>query len=54
MIKILQLAQEIDNELENFQHRVYRLENELAVEKNKNRQFLMKLKDLIEEELSDG
>lgn len=53
MIKILQLAQEIDNELANFQHRVYQLENELAIEKNKNRQFLMKLKDLIEEDLSD-
>ena len=54
MSKILQLAQEIDDELENLHHQTDYLEHELAKEKSKNRQFLMKLKDLIEEELSDG
>lgn len=54
MSKIMQFAQEIDSELENLHHRADYLTNELVKEKNKNRQFLMKLKDLIEEELSDG
>ncbi len=53
MSKILQLAQEIDSELENLRHRTDYLEYELVNEKNKNRQFLLKLKDLIEEELFD-
>ena len=53
MSKILQLAQEIDHELENLHYQADYLTNELAREKNKNRKFLMKLKDLIEEELSD-
>lgn len=52
MGKILQLAQEIDNELERLHHRTSYLENELIKEQNKNKQFLRKLKDLIEEELS--
>ena len=47
MSKILQLAQEIDEELENLHHQAGYLAYELAAEKNKNRQFLMKLKDLI-------
>lgn len=54
MSKILQLAQEIDNELEKLHHQTDYLESELAKEKNKNRQFLVRLKDLIEEELSNG
>lgn len=53
MSKILQLAQEIDNELKNLHHRTDYLATELADEKKKNKQFLMKLKDLIEEELSN-
>ena len=53
MSKILQLAQEIDEELENLHHQADYLAHELAHEKNKNRQFLLKLKDLIEEELFD-
>lgn len=53
MSKILQLAQEIDNELTDLRHRTDFLASELAHEKNKNRQFLMKLKDLVEEELSN-
>ena len=54
MSKILQLAQEIDNELINLHHQTDYLENELAKEKTKNRQFLIRLRDLIEEELSYG
>lgn len=54
MSKILQLAQEIDDELEKLHHQTDYLADELAREKNKNRQFLMRLKDLIEEELSYG
>lgn len=54
MSKILQLAQEIDDELVNLHHQTDFLACELAKEKNKNRQFLMKLKDLVEEELSNG
>lgn len=53
MSKILQLAQEIDGELENLHQQVNYLADELDNEKKKNRQLLMKLKDLIEEELSD-
>ena len=53
MSKILQLAQEIDNELENLRHRTDYLAIELVNEQKKNRQFLLKLKDLIEEELSN-
>ena len=53
MSKILQLAQEIDEELEKLHHQTDYLTSELAREKNKNRQFLMKLKDLIEGELSN-
>lgn len=53
MSKILQLAQEIDGELENLHHQVNYLAHELEKEKNKNRKFLMKLKDLIGEELSN-
>lgn len=52
MSKILQLDQEIDDELANLHHRTDYLTAELRKEKNKNKQFLMKLKDLIEEELS--
>ena len=50
MSKILQLAQEIDNELKNLYHHTDCLENELLNEKIKKKQFLRKLKDLIEEE----
>ena len=53
MSKIMQLAQEIDNELEHLQHQTDYLTNELVKEKNKNKQFLIKLKDLIEEGLSN-
>ena len=53
MSKILQLAQEIDGELEHLHYKIDFLANEFEKETNKNRQFLMKLKDLIEEELSD-
>ena len=53
MSKILQLAQEIDGELKHLYHLTDHLTNELADEKSKNRQFLMKLKNLIEEGLSD-
>ena len=53
MSKILQLAQEIDDELENLRHQTDFLAHELAYEKKKNRRFLMKLKDLVEEELSN-
>lgn len=53
MSKILQLAQEIDEELENLHHQADYLAAELEKEKNKNRRFLLKLKDLIEEELFD-
>ena len=52
--KIVQLAQEIDNELEKLNHQTAYLASELAKEKTKNKQFLMRLKDLIEEELSYG
>ena len=53
MSKIMQLAQEIDSELEHLHHRTDYLTNELIKEKNKNKKFLMKLRDLIEEELSN-
>ena len=52
MSKIMQLAQEIDNELDQLQYRADYLTDELMKEKHKNKQFLMRLKDLIEEELS--
>ena len=53
MSKILQLAQEIDDELERLHHQNDYLAHELAHEKDKNRQLLMKLKNLLEEALSD-
>ena len=53
MSKILQLAQEIDDELEKLRCQTGYLTKELANHKKKNKQLLMKLKDLIEEELSD-
>ena len=53
MSKILQLAQEIDEELDRLHHQTNYLAAELMKEKDKNRRFLLKLKDLIEEELFD-
>ena len=51
MSKILELAQEVDKEINTLQHRAAYLENELHIEKEKRKRLLEKIKCLIEEEL---
>lgn len=55
MSRILEFAQEIDNELNNLNHRNDYLENELSKEKNKNKKvtqlimdFLTELKEVVD------
>lgn len=57
MSKILEFAQEIDNELHNLKHRNDYLENELSKEKDKNKKvtqlimnFLTELKEIVDNE----
>ena len=53
MSKILELAQEIDKEIDVLQHKVNYLENKLHIEKAKRKRILEKIKYLVEEELYD-
>jgi hypothetical protein len=57
MSRILDFAKEIDNELNNLNHRNDYLENELSKEKNKNKKvtqlimdFLTELKEVVDNE----
>lgn len=54
MSKIVEFAQAIEQELQDLRHRADYAESECCKEKEKRKQFLSALKDLIEEELSHG
>lgn len=53
MSKILELAQAIEDEIQNLRYRADIMESELSKEKSKHKKFLENLKYLIEEELHD-
>ena len=53
MSKILELAQAVEDEIQELRCRTVYIEHELIKEKEKHKKFLKNLKCLIEEELHD-
>ena len=54
MSKIIELAQEIEKEINDLHHRIDYLEMQNNKERENKKKFLEQLKYLIEEELANG